>query len=193
MAALPFAASGCGDTGEHEAAADAAPVAVVDSVVPMDVAFERFRQGLARPSSLHSTITDRDTLVSRVIDALESSDTMAFEAMALDRAEFAWLYYPYATLARPPYELPPGLAWMQTRESNRKGVLRALRELGGRKLDFRGYRCDPEPGIEGDNRLWTGCVVTIAADGGEPQELRLFGTIIERGGLYEFISYANDF
>ena len=191
---LTAAASACGGGAPADSASAAADRGTaVDSVLPMDVAFQRFRAGLPRPESLRSPIRDRDTLVARLIRALEQGDTTAFEAMALDRAEFAWLYYPTAKVAKPPYELPPGIAWMQLREGGRKGVVRALRELGGRPLDFRGYRCDPESEAEGENRLWTGCVVTVSPRGMRPAPLRLFGKILERDGRFEVISYANDF
>ena len=108
-------------------------------------------------------------------------------------AEWSWLYYPYDKLSKPPYELPPGMAWLQLQETNRKGVLRALRELGGHEIDFRGYTCDPEPEVEGDNRIWTGCRITLARDGTDPVTLPLFGAILERDGRFKILSYKNDF
>ncbi len=128
-----------------------------------------------------------------VVDALAANDTAAFEALAVDRAEWAWLYFPSSTVARPPYELPPALAWFQLQERSRRGVLRALRELGGHRLDFSGYACAPEPNQEGENRLWTGCAVAIARDGGDPVTLRLFGAILERNGRFAVLSFTNDF
>jgi hypothetical protein len=164
----------------------------MDSVLPMDVALDRFRKDLPRPDSLRG-VTNRDTLVLRVIEALRTSDTTAFERLAVNRAEWVWLFYPTNVQAKPPYELPPGLAWFQLQETNRKGVFRALRELGGHTLDYQGYRCDPNPTVEGENRLWTGCVVTLGRDGAAPVTLRLFGAILERGGRFAILSYANDF
>lgn len=166
---------------------------VVDSVIPIDVALDRFRAGMKEPSALRGTVTSRDSLVAQVMEALQASDTMAFEKLAVNRAEWAWLYYPYDKLSKPPYELPPNLAWFQRQESNRKGVFRALRELGGHRIGLQGYTCDPEPTLEGDNKLWTGCRVTLSRDGAEPVTIRLFGAILERGGVFEILSYANDF
>ena len=96
-------------------------------------------------------------------------------------------------LAKPPYELPPALAWFQLQETNRKGALRALRELGGHELDYRGYTCGPEPSVEADNRVWTGCLVTVGRDGDAPIPLKLFGAILERDGRFAVLSYDNDF
>jgi hypothetical protein len=165
---------------------------VVDSLVPIDVALEHFRDGLPKPEGLGGGAGHRDTLVRRVIDALQASDTMAFERLAVNRAEWAWLYYPTNVLAKPPYELPPALAWFQLQGGNRKGVFRALREFGGHRLDYRGYRCNPEPTVEGENRIWIGCTVTLGRDGGAPVAIQLFSALLERGGRFAVLSYDND-
>jgi hypothetical protein len=33
----------------------------------------------------------------------------------------------------------------------------------------------------------------VDTPGGEPTELRLFGSILERDDIFKFVSYANDF
>ena len=159
----------------------------------MDVALDRFRADLEEPARLKSGADSRDGLVRGVIDALAANDTSAFETLAVDRAEWAWLYFPTNVLSKPPYELPPALAWFQLQETNRKGALRALRELGGHELDYRGYTCGPEPSVEADNRVWTGCLVTVGRDGDAPIPLKLFGAILERDGRFAVLSYDNDF
>src|SRR5262245_8118588 len=174
------------------APAAAAPSGVVDSVFPMEVMLARFREGVPEPKGLTSGAGSRDALVRGVIDALETSDTLRFEKLAVSLPEYAWLYFPTTKEARPPYELPPALAWFRVQEANRQGVFRALRELGGKKLDFQGYVCDPEPTLEGDNKIWTGCLVKIPRPG-KPSEFQLFGAIVERDGRFAIISYANDF
>jgi len=188
LAPLVLAPLACGpaDDASRQAAR------VVDSVIPIDVALERFRKDLTKPDGLGGGAGHRDTLVRRVIDALQANDTLAFERLAVNRAEWAWLFYPTNVLAKPPYELPPALAWFQLQGGNRKGVLRALRELGGHKLDYRGYRCNPEPTVEGQNRIWIGCTVTLGRDGGAPVAIQLFSAILERDGRFAVLSYAND-
>jgi hypothetical protein len=192
MGLLPVA---CGSPpGETRATEQATETtSVVDSVFPMDVMLSRFRADLPEPDRLASGATRRDALVNGLVDALMASDTMAFERLAVNRAEFAWLYFPTSVNAKPPYELPPALAWFRLQEANRSGVFRALREYGGRRLDFRGYRCLPEPVTEGDNRLWTGCTLTIGRDGDKPTDVKFFSSILERDGHFAVLSYDNDF
>jgi len=159
----------------------------------MDVALGRFRADLDEATRLTSGAASRDELVRRIVDALAAADTAAFEALAVNRSEWAWLYFPTSPVALPPYELPPGLAWFQLQEGNRKGVLRALRELGGRRIDYRGYRCPDEPTIQGNNQVWSDCRVTLSRDGADPVTIALFGAILERDDRFAILSYANDF
>jgi hypothetical protein len=169
------------------------PASVVDSVLPMPVMLDRFRADVPEVATLTSGADTRDALVQRVIEGLEQNDTTAFEPLAVNRAEWGWLYFPTSPIAQPPYEAPPSLAWLQLQEGNRKGALRALRELGGHELACGGYSCDPEPRQEGENRLWTGCRVTVARDGGDAVTIALFGAIMERNGRFAILSFANDF
>ena len=188
------AACGRGSPQEEQlpSAPDAARV-VVDSLIPMDQALDRFREGLVEPVGLSGGADSRDELVEKVVRAFEAQDTMAFEALAVNRAEWAFLYYPDNVLSKPPYELPPALAWFQLQEANRKGVLRGLRELGGHRVTYQGYTCSQEPVLEGQNRIWTGCTVMLRRDDGDPVTITLFAAILERDGRFAVLSYDNDF
>jgi hypothetical protein len=190
--AAPFAC-GAPDRVQEQGAESVPAAGVVDSVFPMEVMLSRFREGIPETRTLRGGVEDRDSLVARVVRALDAQDTLAFEAVGIDLGAFAWLYYPTAVSAQPPYELPPGVAWFQMQEENRKGVFRALRELGGRRIEYVGHRCAQEPAVEGDNRIWTQCRVTLRVDGGEPASVRLFSSILEREGRFVVLSYANDF
>ena len=193
VAGLLVACGGEPDAAPETRAADDAPAQVVDSVFPMDVMLARFRAELTEPSSLGRGADSRDALVEAVVQALQAADTTAFEGLAVDMAEWAWLYYPTSVQALPPYELPPGMAWLQLQENNRRGALRALERLGGHELAYGGYACDPEPTLEGDNKLWIGCLVNLGVDGAEPAPTRLFSAILERDGRFAVLSFANDF
>jgi hypothetical protein len=159
----------------------------------MDVMLGRFRAEIQEPEGFAGAADSRDALVARVVRALELADTAAFEEMAVTLPEWAWLYFPTSVQAQPPYELPPGMAWLRVQHDNRTGVLRALGRLGGRTLDYRGHTCEPEPAVGGDNRVWVGCLVTLGRDGEEATPIRLFSAILERNGRFAILSYANDF
>lgn len=171
-------------------AAGAQPVHV-DSIFPVEEELRRFRVGLAEPSGLgRGAAASRDLLIDAFLDALAVHDTAAFAAMALDRAEFAHLYYPHTRYTRPPYELSPALLWFQLQQNSEKGLVRVLRRLGGKRHDLLDYRCDEAPEVQERNRIWTGCELRLEA-GSDTVSGRWFGSILERDGRFKFISYTN--
>ncbi|HEV7591064.1 MAG TPA: hypothetical protein VGO40_23340 [Longimicrobium sp.] len=181
--ALAALAAGCRGRGEGEAQA----AVRVDSARPVPQALAGFRAGLPRVSELGGAYAgDRDALVRRFVAALEASDSAAFMPMTLSRAEFAWLYYETDPQAKPPYELPPELMWSQGMQQGERGISRALERFGGRPLAFRGYACAREDDRRA-LRVWTGCRLLLGS-----AEVRLFGGIVEIGGRYKILSYAND-
>lgn len=207
-ALLPLLATvvllGCNAPGGTVASGDRP--ATVDSIRTLEEDLERFRSTILEPvDSLAPVASSRDELVRRFIAALEREDTLTLDSLVLGRAEFAYLYYPSSRYTSEPYRLDPALLWFLVGENGHKGRVRALRHYGGQKLAYEGVRCDPEPRREGENLLWTGCVVLLGdsqeagengsssrfAASGDERGGRLFGSIIERGGRFKFVSYSN--
>jgi hypothetical protein len=94
---------------------------------------------------------------------------------------------------KPPYELAPGLVWFQIQNGSSRGLGRLLDRTAGRPLQVLGQRCAPEPVLEGPNRIWNDCVLLLDPPDEAPEWTALFGGILERDGIYKFVSYANDF
>jgi hypothetical protein len=124
--------------------------------------------------------------VRRFVRAVEKQDTAELRALLLSRAEFAYLYFPTSRFSRPPLRTDPALLWFQMQVNGEKGIVRLLRRKGGTDAGFRGHECEDTPVVEGENRLWEKCTVRVA-DGAD----RWFGSVIERGGRYKIVSYAN--
>jgi hypothetical protein len=186
--ALCLAALGC-QGGE----ARSARATHVDSLVSREEELALFREGLLDPpgGAFRGGAASRDELVRRFVGALEHRDTAALRELLLTRAEFAYLYYPTNPEARPPYDLSPGLMWFLLDGNSRKGFARALDERGGRPLRYVGYACEGGPGRQAANTVWASCVVRRLQAPGDTVAERLFGPIVERGGRFKFVSYAN--
>ena len=178
LCSLLAAAGAC---RRQPAQAAAAPPQHVDSVIPREVEVARFRAGLERPSGLVNAAPTRDALVARYVRALEQSDTAALAGLAINRAEFAYLYYPTNPEAQPPYDLSPELMWFLMQEGSRKGLLRAL-EQTRRPLSANRLHVQRPAEPPGRDAAWTSCLV---------QQERLFGPILERDGRFKFVSFAN--
>jgi hypothetical protein len=176
----------------HAEAATPPSTGYVDSVLARDEALRRFRTGLRQPAEIAGGMPSRDSLVRRLVRALETRDTLTIERLVIDRAVFAYLYYPSSPMANPPYDLGPGLMWFQLQEGNRKGASRLLRDRSGVPLRYVSHTC-AKVDREGDNTVWSRCtVLRRTADGRAVQE-RLFSSILERRGRAKFLSLANDF
>jgi hypothetical protein len=164
----------------------------MDSILPPEAEERRFREGLADPGALAGGTRSREALVRAFVRAVEGADTAAVRRMILSRAEFAYLYYPSTEFTHAPKRMSPALLWFLTMQESEKGIGRLFARRGGRPLDYVSSRCAPEPRVEGENRLWDRCTVTLRRDG-ETKTERLFGTILERDGRFKFISYQNEY
>jgi len=182
-----LAPAACGSDGR---AAHAEAATHVDSIVPRDVALARFRSGLVEPPSLSGGAPSREVLVREFIAALERRDTVTLHGLLMTRAEFAFLYYPTNPEGLPPYDLSPGLMWFLLEGNSQRGLSHAFEDRGGRRLRYLGVHCQP-PLQQGENTVWAGCVVSRQQAPGDTVIELLFGPIIERGGRFKFISYAN--
>ena len=178
-------------------AVQAGTIAPIERVEPDTVSIEsalaHFRSTLAsRPVGLENGAPTRESLVRRIVSALAASDTNALRAIAVSRAEYAWLIYPESPLLHPPYRQPIDIAWMLHAAPHAKGFARLLERLGGRPLRLESLTCDPAPVTQGANRFWTGCTARLAVGPGA-FEMRLFTALVERDGIFKVMSYDNDF
>ena len=124
--------------------------------------------------------------------ALERADTADVRRMMMTRAEFAYLYYPGSAFTRRPTRQEADLAWFLHMRESGKGASRALARYGAAPLRLVDHDCEPEPVVEGENRLWHGCRVRIVGAQGDSARLRLFGPILERDGMFKLYSFSND-
>ena len=173
-------------------AADTAPAGVVDSTFAPEESLRRFRAGLSEPAALSGGAASREALVRGFVAALARRDTAAVVAMHLTRAEFAWLYYPHAPLSRPGRYLDPQTTWLLLRLESEKGLTRLMQRLGGTGAAFAALHCEPEPTLQGPNRLWEQCRAQLRGAPAGFRAQRLFGTIVERDGRFKFVSYKTD-
>ncbi|HEY0972031.1 MAG TPA: hypothetical protein VGE02_13775 [Gemmatimonadales bacterium] len=173
-----------------------AETAVADSgvggVESLDAALAVFRGGLPVVTALQGGEADRDAIVQRFVRAVESGDTTELRRIVMDRAEFAYLYYPTSPYTRRPSRQAAPIAWFLQLQNSRKGLSRVLTHFGGRELHAVGYECAAEPVTSGENRVWRDCVLRLAPPASDTAGIRLFGGIIERGGRFKLFSYTND-
>lgn len=179
------------DTGAAPAAelapTTSAPVPTVQQLV--DSSLRAFRSGLTEVRALEGGEGSRDALVQRFVTAVTARDTAALRRMLITRAEYAWLYFPEARLARPPYGIDPAFLWMQVGSNTDRDLPKAI-DAVGQGASFAGVACPDSALSEGRNRIHERCLAVVAR-GARRDTLSLFGTILERDGRFKFLSYAN--
>lgn len=167
---------------------------IVDSILPLDEQLRRFRAGLrTMPAGLVGGASSRGELVRSFISTLEARDTASLARLTISRAEFAYLVYPESPYSRRPYQQAPDLVWMRHAAASGTGLVRLLERIGGSRIGFKSMTCNPEPMVEGENRIWRDCVVRYEPEAGDSVALQLFAGIIEREGKFKILSYANAF
>ena len=173
----------------------ASPGYVIDSVLPVAEELRRFRAavGGTEATDLQHASLSRADLVRRFVRDLSTRDSTDLRRAAIDAREFADLVYPDSPNTRPPYRQSPAFVWMQIAGQSTSGLTRLLQRRGGQQLEYVSHACGEKPDVEGANRLWPKCVVRVASTAGDTTTQRLFGTIVERGGRFKFVSYANQF
>jgi hypothetical protein len=181
------------DSASADALTPPATGDVIDSALPIPVLLERFRATLPdTPSVLVGGESSPEALTRALLTALGAHDSATVRRLVISRAEFAWLYYPHTRFTAPPYELGPDLLWLQMGAASEKGATRLLRRYGGSPLRFEALLCPDSIVQEGPNTLRAGCRVRFAVPDSGTRELRLFGSLLERGGRHKFVSYANE-
>jgi hypothetical protein len=191
VTAVGVAACGDGMPGRAAGAAPGHTPVHIDSVFPIEEEVRRFRAALSDSATeLSGSAASAEALVLEFMTALEGRDAQTLSRLTITPAEFIDLYYPHTRFTARPYEMAPGLVWFQLENYGSKGINRALDRFGGRPLGFVGHACETET-VEGPNRLLSGCVVHVSNDVDGETTLSLFGTMIERDGVWKFVSYAN--
>ena len=161
----------------------------VDSTLSREEALARFRADLPPVNTLAGGATSREQLVATFLERLERRDSLGLAALAVTPAEFGYLYYPTTPQSLPPYDLSPSLFWFTLQGNSRNGLLRALEHRGGQPTRYVDHGCTPRS--EGENTIWGYCTVRYVAATGDTVAESLFGLILERGGAFKFLSFAN--
>ena len=181
--ALSLFATACAPS-EHRPPVD-------ESLTPAAARLATFQQGLTPATALSGGAPSRDSLVTLITRGIETRDTALLRRLAVTKEEFAWLVYPTSAQGRPPYDLEPQAYWEMLFLHSNGGLAKALEAYGGSSLGMQGYSCDTVETHEGENRLVGPCLLRRRVPSGQVVPELLFSQLIERGGEWKVLSYAN--
>jgi len=169
------------------------PGYVIDSALSPDEDLRRFRAALggAPATAFSGGSPSREALVRRFMKAIIEKDSADLRTMVVHAREFADLYYPDSPNAHPPLYESPALAWSMIQNPSISGLTRLLKYWGGHPIRYAGHLCEPKVLHEGKTNRYTGCLVRIVDAKGDTTNRLMFGSIVERNGMYKFLSYSN--
>ena len=145
--------------------------------------------------SLHAGATSIDDLVMRALSAFASRDTSRLQSLLITQNEFEHIVYPELGLhypsARDARNETRVFLWEQQHLSARKGLYKALRDVGGKRMEQLDVRFADSAKRFLTYRLHEGTEVVVRMPDGSPATLFALGSIIERQGRFKLLSYRD--
>lgn len=126
-----------------------------------------------------------------LLDAVAADDGAALQSLALSEQEFRQHVWPDLPAARPERNLPFSYVWGDLRQKSAAGLARTQSAHGGRRYRLQDVRFSGKTSYPGYTVHRDG-VLVVEGPGGQEEELRLCGSMIEQDGRWKVFSYAVD-
>lgn len=149
----------------------------------------------AAEGSLESLAGSPRELVEQALTAFERRDTAALVELLVDRDEFMRIVYPelgaHFAAARDTRSETKAFLWETQRLNALKGMRKALREVGGEKLELVSIEFREGEKRFPSYRLFEGTQVRVRDSSGASATLHALGSIIERERRYKLMSFRD--
>ena len=130
-------------------------------------------------------------VAAAVLDAFERKDERALDALALTETEFRDHVWPELPAARPERNLPFSYVGGDLRQKSRLRRATTLAEQGGQHRELLGVAFDGRTDYE-SYRVHRAATFRVRDATGTESQLRLIGSMIEKGGAWKVFSYVVD-
>jgi hypothetical protein len=140
------------------------------------------------PNSLESP----EVLARAVLAAIERRNADELQVLALNREEFTEHVWPQLPAARPERNLSPSFVWGDLNQKSNVMLRDTLTAHGGRKYAFISVKFLGETTDYGSYRVHRETELTVNDGEGKERQIRVFGSVIEKGGRYKVFSYVVD-
>ncbi len=165
------------------------PGYVVDSIFPPEEALRRFQAETEPVTALSGGARSTDELLRRYWEILQSGDSLALTPYVLSKAEFAYLYFPESNEAET--GLQPHVSWLLYSNNGGRGLSRALTLAGTETQPVNGTVCVNGTKALGNNTVHGPCGIVRELES-RTDTLWISQHIIERGGVFKLLSFANE-
>jgi len=131
-----------------------------------------------------------ENLARAVLDAVERRDLDTLNALAVNRAEFTDHVWPELPAARPERNLSVGFVWGDLSQKSNITLKQTLSAHGGKRYELESIRFLGETTAYGNYVVHRESEVTVRDEEGKERQLRIFGSVLEKGGRYKVFSYV---
>ena len=143
-------------------------------------------------SPLPNSHESAEALSRAVLTAIENRDADALRALALNREEFTEHVWPELPAARPERNLSAPFVWGDLNQKSNITLRDTLAAHSGKKYEFRSIRFLGETTRYDSYRVHRESELTVKDAEGNERQVRMFGSVLEKGGRYKIFSYVID-
>jgi len=123
---------------------------------------------------------------------VERRDAAALRALGLDEQEFREHVWPELPAARPERNLPFSYVWGDLRQKSDAGLDLTLARHGNRRYTLVSLRNDGETTRYPSFTVRRETVLQVRDETGMQTDLRLFGSLIQKEGIWKVFTYVVD-
>ena len=143
-------------------------------------------------SPLGYTFESPEAVAEAVLDALAADDGPALLALALTEMEFRTFVWPELPSSRPERGLPFEYAWGDLHQKSTNELRRLVAGAGGRRYELLDMTFDGESTPYETFTVHRESRLKVRDPEGIERDVRLFGSVLQRGGEYKLFSYVVD-
>ena len=127
-----------------------------------------------------------------MLSALEQRDADALRAVALSEGEFREHIWPELPAARPERNLPFSYVWGDLHQKSDAALASTLAEYGGHRFELVSVRAAGETTQYSSFLVRRQTELTVREESGDTRQLRLFGSLLEKDGVFKVFSFVVD-
>jgi hypothetical protein len=133
-----------------------------------------------------------EALARAVLSAVERRDANALGALALNKEDFGEHVWPELPAARPERNLSVNFVWGDLNQKSNVTLRDTLAVHGGKTYEFISIRFLGDTTAYKSYRVHRESELTVRDADGTEQQLRMFGSVLEKDGRYKVFSYVVD-
>lgn len=146
----------------------------------------------ASPARLANLPDSPEALARAVLSALERRDVDALNELAIDEAEFREHVWPELPAARPERNLPFSYVWGDLHQKSLARLGQTVAMHGGKAYKLVSIRFVGETTPYKSYRVHRDSEITLTDAEGGTENIRLFGSVLEKDGRFKVFSYVTD-